>query len=127
MPLLQPIAPKSGSTYINADDGSVVIVDAEEHENVVRTTLTGKLASLRHDEKVHTCADFGHLNIECCETCHTFCAHYELDLISLESGGQAWICCALDRALNPQRHLATLDSPEYLELEKLFYGNLRHS
>jgi hypothetical protein len=26
-----------------------------------------------------------------------------MGLIEIESGGKAWICCAMDRALNPER------------------------
>jgi hypothetical protein len=33
-------------------------------------------------------------------------------LINIESGGNAWICCALDRALNPLKH-ARLETAEY--------------
>src|SRR5664280_3479681 len=53
---------------------------------------------------IRTCADFSDLNIECCQTCHHFYPHYEMQLVDIESGGNAWICCAFSRALNPIRH-----------------------
>jgi hypothetical protein len=107
--------------YVNVDDDSVVVEDVGEYEGVIRNALAEKLASLGLDERVRTCEDFAHLGIACCESCHD-CgyAHYELDLIELESGGRAWICCALDRALNPQRHQKLLGADGLREIEEFF-------
>jgi hypothetical protein len=54
---------------------------------------------------IPTCADFAHLGVECCPGCH---GEYpdEIELIDIESGGRAWICCALDLALNPSKRVS---------------------
>lgn len=114
---------EASESYGNVDDGSVVDVDAKEYEDIIRTAVTAKLASLRLDERVRTCGDFGHLGIACCDSCHTGYPHYELDLIELESGGRAWICCALNRVLNPVRHQELLNSSEYRDIEKFLGGD----
>jgi hypothetical protein len=68
---------------------------------------------------IPSCADFAHLGVECCPGCH---GEYpdEIELIDIESGKRAWICCALDRALNPLKHAAMEQSPEWQELARLF-------
>lgn len=101
---------------------SFVSADAKAYEHVIRSALLGKLASLRADEKVRTCEDFGHLGIACCDSCHMGYPHYELDLIELERGGCAWICCALGRALNPAHHQQLLNSPIYQNIGKFLGG-----
>src|ERR1017187_7729332 len=52
---------------------------------------------------IRTCSDFSHLGIECCDTCYHFTPGFEMKLDDIESGGKAWICCAMSRALNPNR------------------------
>lgn len=113
---------EASESYGNVDDGSVVAADAKEYERIIRSTLTGKLASLRTDEKVRTCEDFGDLGIACCNSCHTGYPHYELALIELESGGRAWICCALDRTLNPVHRQEMLNSSEYGDIDTFLGG-----
>src|ERR1035441_382876 len=51
---------------------------------------------------IKTCDDFKHFNVECCDTCHTFYAHYDMYLIDLSEGGNAWVCCAVNRAMFPK-------------------------
>jgi hypothetical protein len=105
---------------VDVDDGSIVAQDAWEYEDIIRNTLTEKLASLGAEERVRICEDFGHLGIACCVSYHTGYPHYELNLIELESGGRAWICCALDRTLNPVRHQKLLDSELSRAIDKFF-------
>lgn len=62
------------------------------------------------------------MGIECCESCHTCHRHYELTLLNLECGGQAWICCTLDRALNPKRHQKLRGSADDREIESWLGG-----
>jgi len=50
-----------------------------------------------------TCEDFRHLDVECCDSCHSF-AIYEMEAVPLPEGGYAWVCCALDRAIRPEWH-----------------------
>lgn len=113
-------AKEASESYGDVDYENIAAPDDKEYEEIIRETLTAKLASLRPDEMVRTCEDFGRLGIECCEACHTYYPHYELALLNLESGGQAWICCALGRALNPQRHQKLVESADYREIEEWF-------
>jgi hypothetical protein len=46
-----------------------------------------------------------------------------MSLVDIEGCGKAWICCAMDRALNPQRHSWLASSGEYKMLEMIFGGN----
>jgi hypothetical protein len=55
------------------------------------------------DTEIKTCDDFKHLNAACCETCHTFCAHFDMKLIDLPDGTKAWVCDAVKWAIYPER------------------------
>jgi hypothetical protein len=57
-------------------------------------------------------ADFTHLGVECCPVCHDECPD-EKEIIEIESGGKALICCSLDRALNPTKHMALEQTSEW--------------
>jgi hypothetical protein len=89
--------------------------DSEEEEIAIQT-LEAKLGEIEPDRDIRTCADFSHLGAECCEICHTFSPHYEMALLDVEGGGKAWICCAMDRALNPQKHSRLRSSAAYKTL-----------
>jgi hypothetical protein len=54
--------------------------------------------TLPSDMDIKTCADFRHLNVECCQTCHEL-PHYDMSLISLPDGKRAWVCGAVKEAL----------------------------
>jgi hypothetical protein len=56
------------------------------------------------DTEIKTCDDFKHLNTVCCETCHTFYAHYDMNLIDLPDGAKAWVCDAVEWAIYPERY-----------------------
>jgi hypothetical protein len=61
---------------------------------------------------IPTCADFAYLGVECCPVCHDDYPD-EMEIIEIESGGKAWICCSLDRALNPSKHMALEQTSEW--------------
>jgi hypothetical protein len=67
--------------------------------------LERRLRQIEPEIDIHTCADFPHLGVECCPVCHDECPD-ELEIMEIESGGRAWLCCSLDRALNPTKHIA---------------------
>jgi hypothetical protein len=77
------------------------------------------LKSVDPDAEIRTCEDFGHLQVECCDTCHRSYPQYDMALIDLERGGNAWICCAMEGALNPGKHPMLAQLPEYVDLEIL--------
>lgn len=89
--------------------------DPEEEEIALRT-LESKLREIEPDRDLRTCSDFSHLHAECCEICHALSPHYEMSLLDVEGGGMAWICCAMDRALNPQKHCQLASSAAYKTL-----------
>jgi hypothetical protein len=89
--------------------------DSEQEEIAVQT-LEAKLGEIEPDRDIGTCGDFSQLRTECCEICHTLSPHYEMSLLDVEGGGKAWICCAMDRALNPQRHSRRASSAAYKTL-----------
>jgi hypothetical protein len=68
---------------------------------------------------IPSCADFSHLGEGCCPVCHDDYPD-EMALVEIESGGRAWLCCSLDRALNPSKHAAMEESPEFQEPVRLF-------
>ena len=72
--------------------------DEEYEAEVIIPTLNDRVPE--GDSK--TCENFTHLNVGCCETCHTFYAHYEMDVVELPDGGKAWICHAVKNALFPE-------------------------
>ena len=94
----------------------VSLASDPDEEEIVIQTLEAKLREIEPDRDIRTCSDFGHLLTECCEICHTFSPHYEMSLLDVEGGGKAWICCAMDRALNPQKHSRLRSSAAYKTL-----------
>ena len=103
----------------------LTIASAPEEEKIAIQTLDAKLRKIEPDREIRTCCDFGHLLAECCEICHTFSPHYEMSLLAVESGGEAWICCAIDRALNPQKHSQLASSAAYKTLATIL-GIINH-
>jgi hypothetical protein len=97
----------------------------KEEENIAIQTLEAKLRKFEPDREIRTCSDFGHLLAECCEICHTFSPHYEMTLLDVEGGGEAYICCAIDRALNPQKHSRLASSAAYKTLATIL-GIINH-
>jgi hypothetical protein len=77
------------------------------------------LGQIEPEMDIPSCADFAHLGVECCPVCHDEYPD-EMALVEIESGGRAWICCALERALNPSKHAAMEQTPEWQELARLF-------
>lgn len=97
-------------------------LDDLDYEVIIRDALTSKLTPLRPEQLVRMCADFGHMGIECCESCHIYCPHYELALPNVECGGQARICCAVNRVLNPHGHQKLRESADDREIESWLSG-----
>jgi hypothetical protein len=91
-----------------------------DEEAIVIQTLEAKLREIEPDRDIRTCSDFTQLHIECCEICHALSPHYEMSFLDVEGGGKAWICCAMDRALNPQKHSQLESSDAYKTLATIF-------
>jgi hypothetical protein len=72
--------------------------------------------------ELRTCADFAHLGVECCDTCHYFYPHYDMYVEDLSDGGKAWICCAVSRALRGEKNGG---GNEEIDLEEALGGGVR--
>jgi hypothetical protein len=68
---------------------------------------------------IKTCEDFKYLNVECCDTCHTFYPHYDMYLVTLPDCSRAWICCTVRSAV------LGLKEPSEEEIRGLFGGKIR--
>lgn len=101
--------------------------DGLTYEQYLLTELERSLRHVEPDQDLPTCADFAHLEVKCCRICHVDYPQYELAVVELESGGRAWLCCSLDRALNPSKHAAMEQSPEWQDLGRLFSKNRERS
>ena len=85
----------------------------------VIATLEASLKGASGDTEIRTCLDFKDLDIECCDTCHTFYPENEMALLDIETGGNAWLCCAIGRALNPRKQAAFEQSREYRMVDEI--------
>jgi Ni2+-binding GTPase involved in maturation of urease and hydrogenase len=94
--------------------------DISSYERHIIAELQRSLDPIEADLDIPICANFAHLGVECCSACHNEYPEYELALVEIESGGKAWLCCSLDRALNPSKHAEMEKSPEWRELVRLF-------
>jgi hypothetical protein len=61
--------------------------------------VTAELLRRLPDLAVKTCDDFGSHSGKCCESCHNFYPHYDMELIALPQGEWAWVCCAVRDAV----------------------------
>jgi hypothetical protein len=73
---------------------------------------------------IKTCEDFRHLDVPCCDTCHTFYPHYEMSLIDLRDGAKAWVCDPVKWAIYPEQYQELQEwqqnSPEGNVLRQIF-------
>jgi hypothetical protein len=66
--------------------------------------MTEQIQRRLPEGKFKTCGTFTDLNVACCGTCHVSYPDYDMELIELPEGGKAWVCCAIGRAIYPERH-----------------------
>jgi hypothetical protein len=101
--------------------------DDAYYEKTIVEAVQKSLQQLDSDADIRTCEDFGYLNVKCCDCCHGIYQHFEVSLIEIESGGSAWICCALDRALNPAKHANDPKLPENCKFDEMLAEFIRWS
>jgi hypothetical protein len=101
--------------------------DDVDYEKVIVAALEKSLRTAKADTEMRTCEDFGVLNVKCCRCCHGIYQHFEVSLIEIESGGSAWICCALDRALNPMKHAGDTKLPDNCTFDEMLAEFIRWS
>lgn len=85
----------------------------------VNARIENMLAEIESNFDIPTCQDFAHLEVECCPSCHEE-PELELTLVEIESGGKAWVCCALDMALNPRKRSELEQDPQWQAFERSF-------
>ncbi len=69
---------------------------------------------------IKTCGAFKHLNAACCDPCHTSCPHTDMSLIELPDGTKAWVCCAVEWAIYPERYAELMERSRNCPEGKLF-------
>jgi hypothetical protein len=105
-----------------SEDGDTPLEEVDPTNPIV-AALEAALRGADPDTDIRTCEDFSHLQVECCDTCHHSYPHYDMALVDLESGDNAWICCAMDVTLNPGKHPKLKNPREYVDLSTLLGGN----
>jgi hypothetical protein len=80
------------------------------------TNSKGSSLTSQPDLDIPTCQDFAHLEVESCPVCHIEYPEWELAIVEIESGERGWLCCSLDRALNPSKNAAMEQSHDWQEL-----------
>ena len=94
----------------------------EESEELY--SVMAELQERLPETDIKTCEDFRHLNVTCCDTCHTFYPHYEMSLIDLPDGAKAWVCDPVKWAIYPEQYQELQEwkqnSPEGKLLRQIF-------
>jgi len=90
----------------------------DEYDAIVIATINERVP----DCEFKICGDLA-LEVECCESCHTFYPHYDMYLETLPNGEPAWICCSVRSALLNPNTDATNPERELMDLEKALGGN----
>lgn len=76
----------------------------EEHGDEIdyEQVIIASLNALPDGVDIKMCNDL-HLNVECCESCHTSYPHYEMKLVKLSDGTPAWLCHTVIDALSRKK------------------------
>jgi len=85
--------------------------------------LSAIIAEVRRrlpDGNIKACGAFRHLNAACCDPCHTSCPHTDMSLIDLPDGTKAWVCCAVEWAIYPERYAELMERSRNCPEGKLF-------
>jgi hypothetical protein len=99
--------------------------DDAAYERVIVAAMEKSLRNVEPDTNIRTCEDFSSLYVKCCDCCHDIYQHYEIALIDIETGGSAWICCAIARALNPKMHANFPEHAENMTFNELLMEFIR--
>ena len=84
------------------------------------TVIAGLQRRLPPGKKIKTCGAFKHLNAGCCDPCHTCRPHTDMNLIDLPDGTKAWVCCAVEWAIYPERYVELMERSRNCPEGKLF-------
>jgi hypothetical protein len=98
-----------------------------DYEAIILSALEKSLQAVEPGADIRTCEDFELLNVTCCESCHGLHQHYEMSLVETESADNAWICCAVDRALRPAKYANLYQLPKYMTFDEMLTAFIRKS
>lgn len=84
------------------------------------STVVTELQRRLPDGDIKTCGAFRHLNAACCDPCHTSCPQTDMNLIDLPDGSKAWVCCAVEWAIYPERYTKLMERSRNCPEGKLF-------
>ena len=84
------------------------------------STVVAELQRRLPDGNIKTCGAFRHLKAGCCDPCHTSCPHTDMSLIDLPDGTKAWVCCAVEYAIYPERYAELMERSRNCSEGKLF-------
>jgi hypothetical protein len=73
------------------------------------STVIARLRCRLPEGNIKTCGAFKHLNAGCCAPCHTSRPHTDMNLIELPDGSQAWVYCAVEWAIFPERYAELME------------------
>ena len=76
------------------------------------TQLSMIIAGLRlrlPDGNIKTWGAFKQPNVGCCAPCHTSRPHTDMNLIELPDGTKAWVCCAVEWTIFPERYAELME------------------
>ena len=83
-------------------------------------TVIAELRPRLPEGNIKTCGAFKYLNAACCNPCHTSCPHIDMNLIDLPGGTKAWVCCAVEWAIYPERYAELMERSRNCPEGKLF-------
>jgi hypothetical protein len=86
------------------------------------STVITELRRRLPNGKIKTCGAFKHLKAGCCAPCHTSRPHIDMNLIELPDGTKAWVCCAVEWAIFPERYAELMERSRNCPEGKLFIG-----
>ena len=73
------------------------------------STVIAEVRRRLPNNKIKTCGAFRYLNAGCCDPCHTLYAHTDMNLIDLPDRTKAWVCCAVEWAIYPERYVELME------------------
>jgi len=103
------------SLYSSSEQGSQSSDEAGRLSTVI-TELRRKLP----DGNIKTCGAFKYLNAACCDSCHTSRPQTDMNPIDLPDGTKAWVCCAVEWAIYPERYAELMERSRNCPEGKLF-------
>jgi hypothetical protein len=111
------IDPEFAATFA-AEQGQAAFNELLEHHRAYPAIIADELERRLTKGAYLTCTDFDHLDVNCCESCHTGYPHYDMYDVPLDDGRHAWVCCPIRNVL--LRQVKADGSPDEQKRVELF-------